>query len=214
MEYRTTPLFGGAITVSLPPDYLDASTIRDVPSTQEVYLASGTSSSSHDASGDEKEDGTSIIIELLEYVVAPAYPCATDKQALLYHYEDMITTGYTSSASDVRDSGSVVSSGTIFEVPHLTAQEDDAEVGARALGLVAWRTTERKPDATALLVTLIRLPSVKTDVLMTVVADADVEDLQRGRLGKMVEKGEEIRKKICDTFEVVDWDLFGDDEGK
>ncbi|KAF8270358.1 Mog1p/PsbP-like protein [Lactarius quietus] len=47
-------LFGGAITANYPEGYIDASTLREVPDTQEVYL----SRSSND----------SIILEILERV--------------------------------------------------------------------------------------------------------------------------------------------------
>ena len=41
------PLFGGAITVSLDGDYLDASDMRQVPDNQEVLLSRTTNAVSY-----------------------------------------------------------------------------------------------------------------------------------------------------------------------
>lgn len=55
MNSSTTPLFGGAITAELPSHLLDASKIRPVPDTQEVYISQET-------------PALSIIVDLLECV--------------------------------------------------------------------------------------------------------------------------------------------------
>lgn len=53
--FKRVNLFGGAATVDLPEDWIDASTLRDVPNYQEVYV--------------EKSGGKdqSVIIEALQY---------------------------------------------------------------------------------------------------------------------------------------------------
>ena len=51
--YKSVPLFGGAARCDVPSNWIDASTLRDVPSNQEVFV---------NESGD-----TSVIIEILEY---------------------------------------------------------------------------------------------------------------------------------------------------
>ncbi|KAJ3115493.1 hypothetical protein HK100_001319 [Physocladia obscura] len=50
----TTQLFGGAITLSIPVSFIDASTLRQVPDNQEVYVDTASSAS--------------LIIEILESV--------------------------------------------------------------------------------------------------------------------------------------------------
>jgi len=77
-QYHTTSLFGGAITVDLPTNLMDASTVRPVPDTQEVFVqATNTSRGS-----------ISIIFDILEYVSA-----ASDIDALNIHLSDIITDG-------------------------------------------------------------------------------------------------------------------------
>ncbi|KAA1115931.1 hypothetical protein PGTUg99_023142 [Puccinia graminis f. sp. tritici] len=75
---KEVPLFGGAITIELPPKIIDVSTFRQVPDTQEVFI---TTSSSRDESGNQQHqeersaDQTalltkdlSMIVEVLELV--------------------------------------------------------------------------------------------------------------------------------------------------
>mmetsp|Transcript_40916 Transcript_40916/g.73955 ORF Transcript_40916/g.73955 Transcript_40916/m.73955 type:complete len:187 (-) Transcript_40916:195-755(-) len=50
---REVPLYGGAITTHLPQTFLDASTLREIPDNQEVWL--------------DKDTEQSVIIEILEY---------------------------------------------------------------------------------------------------------------------------------------------------
>ncbi|OBZ75484.1 Ran guanine nucleotide release factor [Grifola frondosa] len=54
MSGSTKQLFGGAITVTLPPRLIDASDLRQVPNTQEVFLY--------------PDSGISIIVEVLQSV--------------------------------------------------------------------------------------------------------------------------------------------------
>ena len=53
-SYTTRPLYGGAITVSLPSTLIDASDVRQVPDHQEVFLSPTTL--------------TSLIFEINQYV--------------------------------------------------------------------------------------------------------------------------------------------------
>lgn len=64
-------LFGGSATAKIPSDFLDASTLREVPDHQEVYV------------GMLQEDDISVIIELLEPVEKPNLT-----EALVYHIDE------------------------------------------------------------------------------------------------------------------------------
>ena len=68
--YKSIPLFGGALTVSLPSTFTDVSNLRQVPDHQEVWL--------------DSEGFTSVVIEILERVEKP------DLEALRYHLEDLV----------------------------------------------------------------------------------------------------------------------------
>ncbi|KIK93505.1 hypothetical protein PAXRUDRAFT_828898 [Paxillus rubicundulus Ve08.2h10] len=62
-------LFGGAIVAQLPADIIDASDIRQVPDSQEVFLYNDVT-------------GSSLVVEVLERVTAP-----DDTKAVKYHFE-------------------------------------------------------------------------------------------------------------------------------
>ncbi|PVZ99868.1 hypothetical protein BB558_004117 [Smittium angustum] len=72
MNLSTRSLFGGAISISLPSNFLDTSDFRQVPDNQEAFVDSNN------------ED--SIIIELLEMVNS------SDLEALRVHFEDLAET--------------------------------------------------------------------------------------------------------------------------
>jgi hypothetical protein len=72
-SYQSTPLYGGAITASLPAHLVNAARFRPVPDNQEVFV--------------ESRDGApaiSVIFELLERA-----PQADGLDALVYHIDDV-----------------------------------------------------------------------------------------------------------------------------
>lgn len=68
------PLFGGAISLTLEGNYLDASLMRQVPDNQEVLL-------SHDSD-------VSVILEVLQ-CVAPGTDKAAMEQGVRYHFDSL-----------------------------------------------------------------------------------------------------------------------------
>lgn len=76
----TRELFGGAITVTLPSSLVDASDLRQIPDTQEVFLSPSS--------------GVSIIFEVLERVAA------TDpEEAAKFHFEALAHDNSASNAT-------------------------------------------------------------------------------------------------------------------
>lgn len=71
IAFTTKPLYGGAITMSVPADMIDASEFRQVPDTQEVYVA-------------KENPDYSVIVDLLECV-----PGNTLTKALDEHMEEI-----------------------------------------------------------------------------------------------------------------------------
>lgn len=183
------------------------STLRDVPSNQEVYL---------------QTDGlTSIVIEILEYACPPEHPCKTDEEALKYHYADMVAGGHVREGTEDEETTRFWAVGFDVHMPRLEGTQD-----VRVLSTVGTQTPIRigsstgggdagKIDFTALLVTLIRLPALQADMLITVNVphakgeyDAASLDLEKGMWGSLIERGLEIRKELWESFEVKDWGLF------
>lgn len=96
----------------------------------------------------------------------------------------------------------------------------------KALTLLATHTSPttanakaQTSDFTVLLVTLLRLEEQKTDVVVCVNIphtsgeyDPEDIDLEEGKLGGLVEEGVRVRDRVVETFEVVEWGLFGGEE--
>jgi hypothetical protein len=71
------------------------------------------------------------------------------------------------------------------------------------------------PDFTAIILTLVRLKSVSTDILITINVphikgeyDEDEVDLELGKQGELIGDAVEFAAKIWATFAVKDWGLF------
>lgn len=71
------------------------------------------------------------------------------------------------------------------------------------------------PDFTAIVLTLIRLESEHTDILITINVphirgeyDEEDVDLQLGKQGKLIEDAVEYAAMIWETFKIKDWGLF------
>ncbi|KAH3665684.1 hypothetical protein OGAPHI_003872 [Ogataea philodendri] len=73
-SYESKQLYGGAIAVDLPKSVIDASDFRQIPDTQEVFLAGEGSSLGQD---------DAVIFDLLEAVSVP------DSEAANYHLQEL-----------------------------------------------------------------------------------------------------------------------------
>lgn len=75
----------------------------------------------------------------------------------------------------------------------------------------------KSPDFTAIILTLIRLESESTDILVTInvphikgeYTEEEV-DMQMGKQGKLIESAVEHAAKIWETFKIKDWGLFNE----
>lgn len=191
-NYRSTPLFGGALIVDLPSTFADVSTFRQVPDHQEVYL--------------DKDGFTSIIFDITERVGLPGTGPATDGAALTTHLEDLVDSDH--------DTVKVWStSNTAFsKLPEDTP----------AYTLIATQTPPPHPDSktlapdfTAIVLNLVRLEAEHTDILITINVphikgeyDEEDVDLQVGKQGKLIEDAVDHAAVIWETFKIKDWGLF------
>jgi len=204
-----TDLFGGALHVHLPSGYLDASTVREVPNTQEVFVPT-------------TQTNTSITIDILEPPLAIAAASKEEKDtttnpdlaALEIHWEDIVSPH----ASRVF---------SIVPVPVPGAQppsQPQPHTPTRAWCIVG-TVNDGGGGAgyTVVLATVVRLATVKTDLVVSVnvpisAAEAASEgsvcapgagvNVAGGRMGDVLRKGYEIRDQILSTLVIRDWGLF------
>lgn len=78
-RFNNISLFGGAMTVRLPANFIDVSDLRQVPDNQEVFLNS-----------DGFESITVDILERVEGEIAPETTVDTDLKALKYHVREIV----------------------------------------------------------------------------------------------------------------------------
>jgi len=101
---------------------------------------------------------------------------------------------------------------------HLTHHSDDIP----AYTLIATQTPppqpgSKNPDFTAIVLTLIRLESDSTDILITInvphirgeYTEEEI-DMQVGKQGKLIENAVEFAARIWETFKIKDWGLFNE----
>ncbi len=75
----------------------------------------------------------------------------------------------------------------------------------------------KNPDFTAIVLTLIRLESDSTDILVTInvphikgeYTEEEI-DMQMGKQGKLIENAVEYAARIWETFKIKDWGLFNE----
>ncbi|KAF1973547.1 Mog1p/PsbP-like protein [Bimuria novae-zelandiae CBS 107.79] len=181
MSFKKVELYGGAITVDLPAAYGDASQIREVPDHQELYL--------------DENGYTGVIFEILEYV-----DNLTDAEALQYHFADLVDgTG---------------DSTNMLEQSHATM----AKVSNKPVYTLSFIQTppppdrpRKTPDFVAILLLLLRLKEQGTDIMVTINIPhypGEYEKAGAGEKTALMREGDEVAKKVLETFEVRDWGLF------
>ncbi|KAF2666731.1 Mog1p/PsbP-like protein [Microthyrium microscopicum] len=202
----THPLFGGAITTSLPTGYLDASTMRDIPDTQEVFL--------------DPNSNTNIIISLLERVTTITSNNSNnsdDHSALQTHFQDMYADETDKSGN--RDTANVLG---VRNLPIPPGTSNGGTVTAYIL--TAWMATadaarqeqrERGREevlGTGVVMGLVRLENVKTDVLVCVNVPRAAADGELGEtaLGDMLGPAVGMVEEAVARMDVKDWGLFGE----
>ncbi|KAI1760918.1 Mog1p/PsbP-like protein [Hypoxylon sp. FL1150] len=193
-NYKSTPLYGGALIADLPATFADVSVIRQVPDNQEVYI--------------DKDGFTSIIFDITERVGGPGSGPEIDGRALTTHLEDLV--GDDTEGVKVWNTTPTLFSRLDEDIPAYT--------------LIATNMPPKDPkgksgdaatDFTAFIITLVRLEREKTDLLITINVphihgeydDEDI-DLELGKNGKLIGDAVDYAAKIWETFKVKDWGLF------
>ena len=236
--FITYPLYGGALTVSLPSSYVDASQLRQIPSHQELFVSSTTL--------------TSVLFEIDDFVQpssTPVVPLGSipnpndDLQACQTHFHDPITTpdrGITRNFYRVMMehpglrtyAAYVVRGEIVLGAVGATTTNDHAENATdttvtttdatdTADGPHPTSATTHTPyHANTILTTLLllRLPHVHTDIVVRISippAELIEKDLPGGDLPGDALRTEErladqILEKIIETLDVVDWGVFGE----
>ncbi|EAT80644.1 hypothetical protein HBI56_203880 [Parastagonospora nodorum] len=184
MAFTNTPLFGGAITVDLPSNFADTSTIREVPDHQEVYLDAGGYSN--------------IVIEILEYVDKPS-----DEEALQYHFSDLV--------DDTGDSTNILQQEKVTFGKDGVKEKN--AMGLTFIQTPAPPTDPRRktPEFVYIHLLLLRLKEQDTDIMATINIPHYKDEYEKAEPGEetnLMKDSKAIREKVLGTFEVKEWGLF------
>ena len=191
-------LFGGAITVDLPTRMVDVSDFRPVPDNQEVWT---------DADRDE-----SIILELLERVdVGPS----DAEGAAAWFFRDLAAVNDASVESGLSHiSRTVVLTGK-EDLPSLNGPFAHASMCVGTQTVAKGRDGDDARNDVEVVVVNVRLPQVRTDVLMTLNratrvaprSSADAPRAEEKREG--ASSAEATAARVAATLRIRDWSLFG-----
>ena len=148
----------------------------------------------------------------------PDHPCATDEQALLYHFKDITEEGHVREGTESEEESKIWESGRIT-VPGLGAEVPAYNLFAtqnpQAQPPAAARSGKPPVDFTGILMTLIRLESRKTDLVFCVNVphaqgeyDAAEIDFGARKVGRQLAAAEEYQTKVLESLKIEDWSLF------
>jgi hypothetical protein len=197
-------LFGGAITVDFPIRLVDVSDFRPVPDNQEVWT---------DAERDE-----SVIVELVERVdVGPS----DAEGAAVFFFRDLATIHDATVESGLSTIEEVLLLSEETHVPNLTGARARASLCRGVQRVAKGRDDgETKRNVVEVVLVCVRLPSVRTDVLLTLNrassgapgagGSAGAPEAEAGqREGEETLSGKAVLLKVARSLRIQDWSLFG-----
>ncbi|BGP46231.1 hypothetical protein JCM10450v2_002071 [Rhodotorula kratochvilovae] len=183
---NSRPLYGGAIALSVPPAFLDASDLRQVPDTQEVFLA--------------PDSDLSLIVEVLELVKGEGSADDLEKAARFH---------FSSLAHDNTALSSTVSSVTLPSAPRPRGPGEPTLLGPTVLtGLQTvskFNRSASEADTVLIQQALWRIPERNADVTLCV-----NWPIRMGETGE--ERADDEARRVFDaavrSFEIKDFGLF------
>lgn len=192
--FVTKDLYGGAMTVQLPKDYIDASDLRQIPDHQEVFLSPTTL--------------TSLIFEINQYLPGRDVTSATH-----FHFTDVISAPdrlaqdlaepnkITLPMANMKDfSASVIQGGII-------SREVDKKAPSN-LPIEWQQNPEAKEVLTKVFQLLVRMEKYETDFCVRL--NVPMKEMQSQEDADKEENfAKEMMEKIVGTLEVKDFGLFG-----
>lgn len=196
--FDLTHLYGNTITAPLPTSYIDASTLREIPSHQEVYLSPSTL--------------TSIILEINQYETTPS----SDIDAAIYHLRDVIDPQDTVPESTQPVAVSMRSESLKgFPAWSMSAVVVSQEKAASETGSLLPAEWEETPAVdmvevrTMVYQLLVRMERVGTDLCVRINVPLKEFEGEKGQKGeKEMAFGKECLGKMAEGLEVKDFGLF------
>ncbi|GMM32938.1 Ran GTPase-binding protein [Saccharomycopsis crataegensis] len=202
MAFQAQKLYGGAVATSIPTGLLDASQVRQIPDTQEVFVNMNNPSLS-------PED--SLIFDLLEMVEA-----SDDAGAVKMHLDEISQlNGLVGDAAWKLLESQDISS----KLRHFTKSTSSSTKGYVAVAAApAQKWGKDKAEWVVLILGLIRHIEKDVDILISVnLPSLSVESCEELRdiessdneKHKRIKAGKDIVIKAMENYEILDGGLFG-----
>ncbi|KAG8349165.1 putative Ran interacting Mog1 protein [Trypanosoma vivax] len=202
MQEKTVPLYGGAITCTLPLSMVDVSELRQVPDTQEVYT--------------EVETGTCVIFELLARERGVG-----NEECGAYFYADLARANGCGKEDFTFSPQETLCAVDYPQISGPSSGLDEANRFACAFAcLVTGRqrvskyTNEKGKENDVLVVmAVLRFePPVSTDIIISISAPQRIHpESSEARVVQRLRSDEEVMamiRRLLATFKVKDWGLF------
>lgn len=180
-------LFGGAVTCSLPSQWRDVSTVRQVPDNQEVHQ--------------EAETNVAVVIEILEYQNDVA-----DDGASLFFFNNLADDNGITSPENVRYNTNVTAP-PIKPVPSLTNVAQHIGCGEQKIAPgrdydVNGNRRDVAKEWIRVELCVLRLKEKETDILVTLCTPCAYISDRRDSLS-------DVFLQILNSLNIRDWSLFG-----
>ncbi|SGY40929.1 BQ5605_C003g02444 [Microbotryum silenes-dioicae] len=180
-------LFGGAITTTYPSNLTDASDVRQVPDTQEVYLSN--------------DSDLSLILEVLQLVEEEGSGESLEA-GIRYHFASLAHDNEALSYSIDSTSQPTTTS------PHPLLQGPITLLGTQSIS--KFNKPASQADQVTVFLALWRIPEKKTDLVLTVNWPNVVFD-EEGKASDQSEgvgRAKKAFEEAVKDLKVVDWGLF------
>lgn len=177
---KQVPLFGGAITISVPEVLVDESDFYPIPDNQEVY---------HDF-----ESKQSLIVEIVEHVTESSMD---GMSPAAFYAKDIADMNHATVCLDSGENGAMDAT-----MPPLLAARVESMTEGETMDMDSW--TGWLDHDRALQLAVVRIPSKDSDIVISMMTPLSSDDLEgKKRLDDVFYGG------ILKGLDIVDWELFG-----
>ena len=219
-DFKSAPLYGGAITCDVPSDWINVSELRQVPDHQEVFV-----DNTHDDDNDDDQERPCLVVEILEYQTDQ-----TDDRVGQYLFEDLADAngaterdfrGFDTDAVGLRtligyginDEDNSSNNNNNHNVNNNHGNDGEAKNNTTRYrlcwGVGRQQMTKDKQQIDILVeVCVVRLPAVSTDLLLTLSRRKPTDETKQAVLGDNADLGPVFRR-IISSFRIRAWSLFG-----
>lgn len=217
----TRELYGGAITVNLPTDFIDASNLRQVPDHQEIYLSPKTLTTTIFEINQYVSASIASQADVDSSVISPAAEAGgneaainpNDKAAAIYHLRDLIDhedtlTDVTASKAIQMTSPSVQGLPAFILRGKVTTREKERR-GPSNLPEAYQHAPGVTQSTTTIRLLLVRLEAKATDLCVTVNVPWKELEMQN-RVEEEEAFADAILENVISSLDIKEFGLFGE----